>query len=110
MDLAVSASATPSSGVAFDVAVTVTGLAPGHTATLTVSSDHTSVTLTPDRDCGGLAIGHGSCTVTADPSSYTFLVAAPPDAPTVLTFSVRPDGRAVESDPSDNSTRVHLTP
>ena len=110
MDLAVSASATPSSGVAFDVAVTVTGLAPGRTATLTVSSDHTSVTLTPDRDCGGLAIGHGSCTVTADPSSYTFLVAAPPDAPTVLTFSVRPDGRAVESDPSDNSTRVHLTP
>ena len=110
MDLAVSASATPSSGVAFDVAVTVTGLAPGRTATLTVSSDHTSVTLTPDRDCGGLAIGHGSCTVTADPSSYTFLVAAPPDAPTVLTFSVRPDGRAVESDPSDNTTRVELTP
>ena len=110
MDLAVSASATPSSGVAFEVAVTVTGLAPGRTATLTVSSDHTSVTLTPDRDCGGLAIGHGSCTVTADPSSYTFLVAAPPDAPTVLTFSVRPDGRAVESDPSDNTTRVELTP
>ena len=110
MDLAVSASASPSSGVAFEVRVTVTGLDPARTATLGVTSDHTSVTLTPDARCAGLGIGHGSCAVTDTPTIYTFLVAAPPDAPTTLTFTVRPDGQVRESDPSDNTTRVELVP
>ena len=110
MDLAVSASASPSSGVAFEVRVTVTGLDPARTATLGVTSDHTSVTLTPDARCAGLGIGHGSCAVTDTPTTYTFLVAAPPDAPTTLTFTVRPDGQVRESDPSDNTTRVELVP
>ncbi|WP_344156764.1 sigma-70 family RNA polymerase sigma factor [Nocardioides koreensis] len=110
MDLAVSAAASPSAGVAFEVRVTVTGLDPGRTATLGVTADHTSVTLTPDTRCAGLGIGHGSCAVTDTPTTYTFVVAAPPDAPTTLTFTVRPDGQVLESDPSDNTTRVQLVP
>ena len=48
--------------------------------------------------------------MTDTPTTYTFLVAAPPDAPTTLTFTVRPDGQVRESDPSDNTTRVELVP
>ena len=110
MDLAVSAAVSPSSGVAFRVDVTVTGLDPGRTATLRVTSDHTSATLAPDQRCAGLGIGQGGCAVTDTPATYTFLVVAPPDAPTTLTFTVHPDGQAVESDTSDNTARVVLDP
>ncbi len=109
-DLAVAASASPSSGVAFEVEVRVAGLHAGRTATLGVTADHTAVALTPDPRCTDVAVDHGTCAVTRTPTTYTFLVAAPPDAPTTLTFTVRPDGPEVETDPSDNTVRVRLAP
>jgi RNA polymerase sigma factor (sigma-70 family) len=110
MDLAVAATVTRSSPVAFEVEVTVTGLAPDRTATLGITADHTAASISPDPRCAGLGIGRAECTVTRTPTTYTFLVAAPPDAPTTMTFVVHPESGVRESDPSDNTTRVVLTP
>ena len=110
VDLVVVATASPVLGAGGRVDVTVTGLGPGQVADLDVTADHTSVTLAPDPRCTGIGTGHGSCRVTGSPATFTFAVAALPDAPTTLTFTVRPEGSVTESDPADNTARVRLGP
>ena len=110
VDLAVAATASPATGAGGRIVVTVTGLGPGERASLGVTADHTSVALAPDPRCTGLATGSGTCQVTGTPTTFTFVVAALPDAPTTLTFTVRPEGSLTESDPADNTARVQLVP
>jgi hypothetical protein len=110
MDLHLAASVTTDAGPAYQVSVTVEGLAGGESATLSVSADDTAVALTPDRRCGPFRSGAGSCAVTATPTGFTFLVGTLPDAAVALTFTVAPDGTAVETDPADNTVTVLLTP
>ncbi|MFC4783803.1 sigma-70 family RNA polymerase sigma factor [Nocardioides sp. MAHUQ-72] len=110
VDLAVTAGVSPSAGAAHVVRVTVTGQGPGAAPTLGVDADRPSVSLTPDPRCGGVQVGSGRCTVSGAPATYTFVVGALPDAPTRLTFTVRPGAGTVETDPTDNTTTVLLAP
>jgi hypothetical protein len=110
MDLGVTATARATGGAVFAVRVRVVGLTDGRTATLTVTSDDTAVALTLDPDCLPSRPGGGSCAVTATPATYDFLAAPAPGTRPTLTFTVRPDGSAVEQNPADNTRRVTLTP
>jgi RNA polymerase sigma factor (sigma-70 family) len=110
MDLSVTASVARAAGVAFEVVVDVAGLAPGETATLRVAADTASVALTLDPRCSPVGVGAGTCADTLTPTTFSFLVGVLADSPATLTFTVQPDGAAVESDPGDNTVRVVLTP
>lgn len=108
MDLSVQAS-VKSSGVAFHVHVDVAGLPAGHTATLRMTSDGPAVALVLDHGCSPLELGEATCAVTPGSTSYKFHVVPAQLSPVTLTFTVVPDGDAVESDPSDNTATVVLT-
>ncbi|MCW2791842.1 MAG: sigma-70 region 2 domain protein [Nocardioides sp.] len=110
MDLGVTARATSSDGVAFQVEVTVTGLAQGGSATLAASTDATSVGLTLDPRCTLVQLGAGSCAVSSTPTTFTFVVGTLADAPVTLTFRVSPDAPGIETHPADNTTRLVLKP
>jgi hypothetical protein len=90
------------------VRVGVAGLAAGTRATLLVTSDVTTVTLTLDGRCRSVGLEQGSCAVRVTPTTFDFLAVTP--GTTTLTFTVRPDGHAVETHPADNTTSVVLTP
>ncbi|MBB6629158.1 sigma-70 family RNA polymerase sigma factor [Nocardioides sp. KIGAM211] len=108
-DLAVTASPNRSSGNAQRVLVQVTGLPGGSTATLDVDSDHQSAVVTTDGGCSPITGGHGSCSVSSTPASYSFLVAVPENERVTVTFTVTPDG-TTDAAPADNRVSVVLTP
>ena len=107
-DLSVAARATRSAPATYGVRVRVAGLAPGNRATLVVTSDSTAVALTLDGRCRSEGPDRGSCEVRVTPTTFDFLAVTP--GTTTLTFTVRPDGPEVETNPADNTTSVVLTP
>jgi hypothetical protein len=106
--MSVTATATPVRGVAH-IAVRVVGLPAGKTGTLTVTADGPSVTLHLGPRCGLVGLRSSSCAVRTTPASFDFLAVVLRHTATTVTFTVQPDA-GVDSDPSDNTTRVLLTP
>lgn len=104
-DLAVKAVASQSGQGSTRIAVTVTGLPPGSTATLTSRTDGLVVLVGLDERCRPTAPNATACAVTRTPTTFVFLASAPRSGSVV--FRVVPD-EGSDADPADNSATVEI--
>jgi RNA polymerase sigma factor (sigma-70 family) len=107
-DLAVSAEQTGDIGGHSGVTATVSGLPPGSTAHLTVTSPE-NYSLQPEGD-GGACTKTGpatfSCLVTSDQTQFVFSVNVHGDPGRGITFAVAPDAPLTDPDETNNSVVV----
>lgn len=89
------------------VTVTVTGLPPGRTATLTSRGEGLVVAQATDARCLPTGLHTSRCAVDASPSSYAFLAHAPGSGS--MAFEVAVDGVGTDSDPGDNHSSVRVS-
>jgi RNA polymerase sigma factor (sigma-70 family) len=105
-DLTVTAEDSSQVDTVHRVVVTVSGLAPGGSATLSVDGRGVTVVLTDDRRCD---FPHPqTCEVTSTPASFAFTAVAVPGSDASVTFTVSPDEGTTDDDPSNNRATVRL--
>ena len=105
-DLRVSATTSSQAGAVHHVVVTVTGLAPDGTATLSVASSGVTVVLTHDSRCD---TPHAqTCQVAGAPATFEFTAVAPPRTGASLVFTVTPEVDTPDVDRSNNRATVPL--
>ena len=88
------------------VLVSVAGLAPDGTATLSLASSGVTVVLTHDSRCDTPPAQ--SCQVAGSPTTFEFTAVAPPGTGASLAFTVTPDGNTPDADRSNNRATVPL--
>ncbi len=107
-DLRVTGRATTGPALAHQVVVTVSGLAPGGGATLSVTGRGLTLVVTLDGRCAPLRSNPASCHVTTAPTTFTFTAVAAPVTPAALVFTVTPEAGTVDRDRTNNRTTVPL--
>ena len=93
-------------GAVYRVVVTVSGLAPGGTATLSVAGRGVTVVLTGDGRCD--SPHPTSCRVASTPATLEFTAVAAPRSDASVVFTVSPDQGAADADRSNNRAAVSL--
>ncbi|GAB2884020.1 sigma-70 family RNA polymerase sigma factor [Nocardioides pacificus] len=105
-DVSLSATARPMlGGLAYDVAVRVSGLRAGRGAELVVRADGLPIALTLAPQCRLVVLRESSCRVRGATTLH-FTARQLPTTAATLTFVVRPEGG--RDDPRDNSAQIVL--
>jgi hypothetical protein len=104
----VTARASSEHGTVYRVVVTVSGLAPGGTAILSVAGRGVTVVLTGDGRCD--SPHPTSCRVTSTPATLAFTAVAAPRSDASIVFTVSPDQGTADADRSNNRAAVSLGP
>jgi RNA polymerase sigma factor (sigma-70 family) len=105
-DLRVTATDSSQTGTVHRVVVTVSGLAQGGSATLSIDGRGVTVVLTDDRRCGSPQ--PQTCEVNSTPTTFVFTAVAVPGTDASVTFTVSPDEETADDDPSNNRATVRL--
>ena len=105
-DLTVTARANSEHGAVHRVVVTVSGLAPGGTATLSVAGRGVTVVVTGDGRCG--SPHPQTCRVSSTPATLDFTAVAAPRTDASVVFTVSPDQGTTDADRSNNRAAVSL--
>jgi RNA polymerase sigma factor (sigma-70 family) len=105
-DLRVTAQATSQEGAMHRVVVTVSGLSPGGTATLSLAARGVTVVLTRDGRCD--SPHPRTCRVATSPATLEFTAVTAPGTDASLVFRVSPDGGPTDPDRSNNRAAVQF--
>ena len=103
-DVALEASATQAGRGVTRIRVTVTGLPPGRSATLTSLGEGLVVGSAADPRCRPTTIHASLCTVEETPAIFDFLAHGPRSGS--IAFEVAVDGEGTDTDPANNRASV----